>query len=112
MTQKTRMSTSAYVLIALLIVIAIALPILHVVGVIDLSFIGETFMGVMEWAATDAINGVLLIGGTLITGMLTWYTLQKYIIGTKIRTVTVGGYQPTGQNISNPQPQDDVVVSE
>lgn len=110
---KSKMSTSAWILIALLIVAFISLPILHLVGVIDLSFIGTAFMEILTWGATDALNGVLLLGGFFVLGMLTWYTLKKYIFGTQVPTTTIGGYTPVGQQISNPQPQqEETVVSD
>ena len=109
---KSKMSTSAWILIALAIVAIISLPILHLVGVLDLSFLGTGFQDIMMWGATDALNGVLLLGGVFIGGVLTWYTLKKYIFGTQIPTTTLGGYNPIGQQISPQQPQDDVVVSE
>ena len=110
---KSKMSTSAWVLIALMIVAVISLPILHLVGIIDLSFIGTGFQDIMMWGATDTLNGVLLLGGVFIGGVLTWYTLKKYIFGTQIPTTTLGGYNPIGQQISQPQPQkEETVVSD
>ena len=110
---KSKMSKSAWILIALMIVAVISLPILHLVGVIDLSFIGTGFMNILAWGATDALNGVLLLGGVFLGGVLTWYTLKKYIFGTQIPTTTIGNYNPIGQQISQPQPQkEETVVSE
>jgi len=106
------MSKSAWVLIALAIVAVISLPILHLVGIIDLSFIGTGFMNILAWGATDALNGVLLLGGVFIGGVLTWYTLKKYIFGTQIPTTTLGGYTPVGQQISQQKPQEETVVSD
>ena len=117
LTQRTKLSKSAWVLIGLMIVAVIAFPILHITGVIDLSFIGETFMGFMEWAAADAMNGVLVIGGSVVGGMLIMYTLQKYIIGTKIgtpyqQTQYGGGYNPPPtQPSSGSGQQDETVIS-
>lgn len=107
------MSTSAWILIALAIVAIISLPILHLVGIIDLSFIGTAFMDILTWGATDALNGVLLLGGVFVFGMLTWYTLKKYIFGTQISTSAIAPYIPTGQQLSTPQPQqEETVVSD
>jgi hypothetical protein len=110
---KSKMSTSAWVLIALIIVVIIALPILHFVEVIDLSFLGAGFEEVMLWGAENTLNGVLLLGGVFTFGMLTWYTLKKYIFGTQIPTTTVGTYNPIGQQISTQPPQqEETVVSD
>jgi len=109
---KSKMSKSAWILIALMIVAVISLPILHLVGVIDLSFIGTGFMNILAWGATDALNGVLLLGGVFLGGVLTWYTLKKYIFGTQIPT-TAGAYptyMPGGVTVSQPQQKDEETV--
>ena len=109
---KSKMSKSAWVLVALLIIAVVSLPILHLVGFIDLSFIGEVFMGVLTWGSTDALNGLILLGGVFAFGMLTYYTLKKYILGTKV-PATAGTYTPVGQTISPSQQQEqDMVVSD
>jgi len=112
LTSKTKLSKSAWVLIAIVIIAVISLPILHFVGIIDLSFIGEAFMGVLSWGAADALNGALLLGGVFVGGALTWYTVKKYFIGTQV-PVSAGGYTPIGQTI-NPQPtqEQETVVSD
>ena len=107
---KKKLSTSGYVLIALLVVAVITLPVLHMVGVIDLSFIGDAFANIMMWAATDPINGVLLISASFIGGAITFYAIKTYLLGTQV-PVTTGTYTPMGQNISNSN-QDEMVVSE
>lgn len=109
---KSKMSKSAWVLIALAIVAVISLPILHLVGIIDLSFIGTGVMNIQAWGAADGLNLVLLWSGLFLAGVLTWYTLKKYIFGTQIPTTTIGNYNPIGQQISQQQPKEETVVSE
>ncbi len=109
---KSKMSTSAWILVALLVVAVVSLPILHFVGFIDLAFIGEGFMNILAWGAADALNGMLLLGGVFVFGMLTWYTLKKYFLGTQVPT-TAGTYTPVGQTISPAQQQEqETVVSD
>jgi len=105
---KTKMSKSAWILIALLIVAIIALPLLHFVGVIDLSFIGEGFLGILIWASESVLNGILFTGGVFLGGVLTWYTIKKYIVGTQVPVVAP--YIPQGQTISQPQQQQEETV--
>ena len=107
-TYKTKMSKSAYILIAILVVAIIALPILHVVGIIDLSFIGAAFMSVMMWAAADALNGVLFVAGIFVSGALVYYALKKYVIGTRVPIAPA--YNPIGQAISQTQQKDEETV--
>jgi len=112
-TVKKKMSTSAYILIALMIITVVSLPILHVVGVLDLSFIGIGFENILMWAATDTLNGVILIGGVFVGGALFFYIVKTYLLGTQISTTTVGQYNPMGQQISQPQQQEqETVVSD
>jgi hypothetical protein len=106
------MSKSAYVLLALLVVAIIALPILHMVGWIDLSFIGVGFMATLLWASDSILNGALFVAGVFAGGALCYYILKKYIIGTQIPT-TVGAYVPQGQVLSQPEKQkEETVVSQ
>jgi len=108
---KKKASIWAYVLIALILVSVIALAVLHLVGFIDLSFLGEGFMGIMAWGATDVTNGIMLGGGFFAGGVLAYYVFKTYLVGTKV-PITTGTYAPMGQQISQPQPQDEVVVQE
>ena len=108
---KTKLSKSAYILIAIAVIAIIALPLLHVVGVIDLSFIGNGFMAVMMWAAADGMNGVLFVSGIFISGALFYYAIKKYVIGTKV-PMGAGAYHPVGQTITPATPtEEETVVS-
>jgi len=107
---KSKLSKSAWVLIALLIIAIIALPILHLTGFINLGFIGDGFLALTMWGSESILNGVLMLGGFFLLGVLTWYTLKKYILGTQVPVA--GTYTPIGQAISQPQEQkDETVVS-
>ena len=105
---KAKMSKSAWVLIALLVIAIVALPILHFTGVIDLSFFGVGFESVTMWGSESILNGMLLLGGVFALGMVTWYVLKKYIFGTQVSVTTP--YMPTGQTISQPQQQQEETV--
>ena len=99
-TYKNRLSTSGWVLIAILIIVIIAVPLLHFVGVIDLTFLADGFLSVLLWASSDVVNGALFTAGVFIGGALTYYALKKYIIGTKVPLTQP--YLPAGQTVSNP----------
>ena len=112
-TKKKNVSIWAWVLIALLVVAVIVLAVLHIAGLVDLSFVGEGFMGMLVWASTDTMNGALLFAGVFTGGILACYVFMTYLIGTKISTTTLGGYIPPGQHISNsPAQQDETVVTD
>ena len=112
MIKKKKVSIWAYLLIALLLVSVIVLAVLHIAGLVDLSFVGEGFLGVLTWASTDTMNGALLFAGVFTGGILTCYVFMTYLIGTKISTTTLGGYSPIGQQISPQQHQDETVVTD
>ena len=105
---KAKMSKSSWVLILLLAVAIIALPILHFTGVIDLSFFGVGFESITMWGSESILNGVLLLGGFFVFGMVTWYVLKKYIFGTQVPVTAP--YIPAGQTISQPQQQQEETV--
>jgi hypothetical protein len=102
---KSKLSMSGWILIAIIIIVVIALPILHFTGVFDLTFLADSFLGVLMWAATDVINGALFTTGVFIGGALTYYAAKKYLIGTKVPITTP--YMPAGQTVSNPQTSSD-----
>jgi hypothetical protein len=107
-TLKTKMSKSAWVLIALLVIAIVALPILHFTGFIDLSFIGDGFLGLTMWGSESVINVALMLGGFFLLGMLTWYALKKYIFGTKVPVTT---YTPLGSTIPQQESKEEVTVT-
>ncbi len=108
---KRKLSTSGWILIALAIVAIISLPILHFVGVIDLSFLGTGFSDVLTWAASDAMNGILFVSGVFLGGALTFYAIKTYLIGTQIpMTTQYPAYMPSGQTVSNPQQNNEETV--
>lgn len=111
-TKKRRTSIWAWVLIAVIVVSVIVAAVLHMVNIIDLSFIGTTFSGITSWAAADIVNGVILIGGSIVVGAIGWYIIQTYFIGVKISTVTqpYPQYTPGGVSVSQPQQQDEETV--
>lgn len=109
---KKKMSASAWILVAIIVIAIISLPILHMVGVLDLSFIGDAFMGYVSWQASDAMCAVLGALGWVAVGAISVYILKTYFIGTQV-PVTAGTYTPVGQSISSSQTQEeDVVVSD
>jgi hypothetical protein len=107
-TFKSRLSKSGWFIIFAIIGILIALPVLHVLGVIDLSFIGAAFTGYTMFGATEPIIGVLQALGYIGLGVLIFYVLKTYVIGTKVTQQP--GYTPLGQTLSNPSQQPDQTV--
>lgn len=106
---KKKMSTSAYILIALIIVAVISLPILHMVGVINLTFLADGFSDIMLWASENTLNGALLMGGVFTGGAFFYYIVRTYLLGTQV-PVTAGTYTPMGRTISQPQQQEEETV--
>ena len=104
---KSKLSKSAWVLIALVIVLIIALPILHLTGFIDLSFLAVGFQTVMMQAAENTILGVLLLAGVFVLGAATFYAAKKYFIGNK--AVVLGNTYAPQEKISAPSQQETVV---
>ena len=109
--RKKRVSIWAYALIALLVVAVIVLAVLHIAGLVDLSFVGEGFIGLLTWSSADPMNGALLFAGVFTGGILACYVFMTYLVGTKIpMTTQYPSYMPPGQTVSNPQQSNDETV--
>lgn len=109
-TFKSRLSKAGWALIFLLIGVLIALPVLHVLGVIDLSFIGNAFVGYTMFGATEPIIGLLQALGYFALGVVVFWVLKTYIIGTKVNTQQTT-YMPQGQVLSQQGQADQTVVT-
>ena len=108
---KSKMSKSAYVLIAIVVIAIIALPILHLTGIIDLSFLGAGFLGVLIWSSESILNGVLFSGGLFVLGALSYYVVKKYIIGTQLPPSATGAYIPRDVIPQSATPKEEVTVT-
>jgi hypothetical protein len=109
-TFKSRLSKSGWLIIFLLIGLLIALPVLHVLGVIDLSFIGAAFVGYTMFGAVEPIIGVLQALGYIGLGVLIFWVIKTYITGTKVNTQQ-NTYMPQGQTLSQTGSADQTVVT-
>jgi hypothetical protein len=108
---KTKMSKSAYVLIAIAVIAVIGLVVAAMLGAVDLSFIGFALTDLSLWMALSPLNVVLVLGGFFLFGALFYYALKKYILGTQIPVAA--GYIPTGQTVSpQAQQKDETVITQ
>lgn len=98
-TQKKKMSKSAWLLIFLAIAAVIAVIITASLGIIDLSPVSNVYLAVFSWAGVDIVNAILLSLGLFMFGVLVYYAITKYIIGNKV-TTTLPAYTPTGQTVT------------
>jgi hypothetical protein len=108
---KKGLSKSGWLWIIIIVALIVALPVLHVLGVLDLSFIGAAFVGYTMFGAVEPIIGVLQALGYIGLGVLIFYVLKTYIVGTKVSTQGQG-YMPQGQVLSqSPQADNQTVVT-
>jgi hypothetical protein len=110
---RKKLSKSGWILLALVAILLIVLPTLHFVGVIDLSFLGNGYLGLMIWASENAWNALIVGIGHVTLGVLIFYGLKSYIIGEKqvMITTTGAGYAPQPSVPSQPQQKDETVIS-
>ena len=113
---KKKMSPSSWILIILAVLAPIVLILGHMFGAWDISFIGEYFMGYVAWQAADGMNAVLGAIGWVLLGVMIFYILKTYIFGTQIpitpyQTYSSGGYNPQPTQPSNPQKDEDTVIT-
>jgi hypothetical protein len=109
---KKKLSKSGWLLIGLAVVAIIALPILHFTGVIDLSFIGNLFLNLKMYGASDIISGAIesLLWVGLGVGLL--YVLKNYIFGTQISAaVAQQAYIPRGDIPQSTASSEEVTVT-
>jgi hypothetical protein len=110
---RKKLSKSGWILLGILAILVIALPILHFTGIIDLSFLGTGYVGLMMWASENGWNALITGTGHVTLGILLFYGLKSYIIGEKqvMITTTSGGYSPQPSVPSQPQQKDETVIS-
>lgn len=109
-TQKKKLSKSAWVLVFLLIIGVVTVVVLGILGIIDLSPIGNGLMGFYMWASADIVNAGIVTVLLPIAGVFLYYIIQHYFVGQKVVTtagIGSGGYSPTPTYpSSNPSQQD------
>jgi hypothetical protein len=110
---KKKLSKSGWLLIGIIVVLIIALPILHFTQVIDLTFIGDTFLIVKMYGAADVVSGVLESLMWFSLGLAVFYVLKNYIFGTQIPTTTMAqqAYIPRGDIPATTPTSEEVTVS-
>jgi len=109
---KKKLSKSGWILLAILFIAAITLIVLHFVGIVDLSFLGAGYAGLMIWAGESGWNALIVGIAHSALGFLVFYFLKSYFIGEK-QVIPAGyGYTPPGQTVSpQAQQKDETVIS-
>lgn len=108
---RKKLSKSGWILLAMLGVLCIAAPLLHFTGIIDLSFLGVGYMGLMLWAGENGWNALIVGVGHVAFGLLIFYGLKSYIIGEKQVMMGPMGYHPQPTTPSQPQSSPETVIS-
>lgn len=108
---RKKISKSGFILIAVAVIAVIALPILHMVGVLDLTFLADGFLGLYMWGSMSFWNALIITVATFALGMITFYMLKGYIIGEKQVMLPGTAYNPMGQTITPQQQKEEVTVS-
>jgi hypothetical protein len=110
-TQRKKTSTSFKVGIIVIFVVLISVAILAIIGLIDLSWLGNGYLAVQAWSATDIVNALLIDVALVFLGVGLMYGYFTYIRGNKVigSTVSQPGYTPT-PSYPTPQQQDKETV--
>jgi hypothetical protein len=109
-TQRRKKSIWLWVLIFLAFASLIAVAVLSYLGYIDLTPVSNSILSAFIWASESIVNAGLLGGGFIALGVLGYYILVKYFIGSKV-TTNLPTYQPQGQTLSqNPSASKDETV--
>jgi hypothetical protein len=99
---RKRLSKSGWILLALVIVVIIAMPILHFTGAFNMGFLDGWAVSGAQWAAMSGIN-VLIVSLILFgMGFGVCYVLKDYVIGVEGNNLAVtntgNNYTPLGAN--------------
>jgi len=95
-TQKRKLSKSAWVLILIAFIAVVTLVITAAIGLIDLSPIGNAYLSIFSWGSSDVVNGILTGGLFFVLGVLAFYVTTRYFIGSKTTLPTgTQGYSPS-----------------
>jgi len=110
-TQKKKLSKSAWLLIFIALIAVVAVIVLASLGIIDLSPAGNAYLTVFMWGSNDIVNALLLSAGLFMLGVLVYYAVTKYFIGNKV-TTTMPAYMPQGQTVAaQPKSDSETVIS-
>lgn len=109
--QKKKLSKSAWFLIFLLIAAIITVAVLALVGMISLQFLADIIVGYNAFGATGWMVGTLTIALPFLCGILCYYIVKVYFIGNKTTTPIGGGYAPTPYTPSAAQKDTETVIS-
>lgn len=113
---RKKLNKSAIILLALLLVSALVATVLHFAGIIDLSFVGDWFMGIgMAMSESSWVAGGVVFG-LIFLGILLGFWLKDYIIGMDTNNATISqttnsNYTPLGTN-SPPATNNGTVVNQ
>jgi hypothetical protein len=111
--KKSRLPIWAWILIIAIFATIIVAATLHLVGIIDLGFLGVWFLGTFQWAGVDIVNASMVtILYTAGLGLF-FYFIIKYFVGQKVVIPTaqpqynaqVGLAQPTIYQTEEKKPQ-------
>lgn len=98
-TQKRKLSKSAWALVFIAIIAVVAVIILASLGVIDLTPASDAYLTVFMWASINIVNALLISVGFFVFGLLFYYVVITYFVGSKVKT-TAPVYTPQGQTVA------------
>ena len=88
---RKKLNKSAIILLALLAIGAIVAVVLHFVGIIDLSFVGDWFMGAgMAMSESTWVAGGVIFG-LIFVGIHIGFWIKDYIVGVDTVNTTITG---------------------
>src|SRR3972149_11433322 len=94
-TQRKKLSKSAWALIFIALISVIPIIICASLGIIDLAPASNGYLSVFMWGSNDIVNALLLSTGLFMLGVLAYYAVQRYFVGSKVTTTgQIGGYNP------------------
>lgn len=104
-TQKKKLSKGTWALIFICLIAVIGVIVAAFLGFISLQPLADLIVGYATFGSLGWINAILIITAPFAVGVLAFYIVQRYFIGTKITTAAPAGYGYNPQPTTPTQPQ-------
>ena len=105
-TQKRKLSASTWIMIIVAFAVLIGVIVASAFGLINLSWIGDGFLGAYIAVSQSLILAVLMSIGWIALGFITCYVIFTYFRGQKVTTTGQPGYSPVPTYPSQPVKSD------
>lgn len=112
-TQRKKTSNSFKVGLVVLFIILIVVAVASLIGIIDLTWLGNGFLSIQTWSATDLVYAVLIDTAFIFIGIGIMFFYFTYVRGNKVvgTQTQQPGYAPIPAYPATTQKDTETVIS-